>query len=210
MMLINSIAISKVAYIDKELVKDLYNFLQVNDLIPKGYTITCFQAEDEDFGLEYVKQGDFDEYYELEKLNLPYYINVKCKEEKNLRSILKEMYDIDIFNHFDGINKELNDITFSILHEFGHLYEYLTSTKDEFYKSAKMYAQQLNIVHMFDGYVDTKDLQIRYRGIKQERLADIFAINIMKTYKKELEELLEKYNNGSYEEVNRFGEFFEI
>lgn len=209
-MMLNSIVISKGTYIDKELVKDLYNFLKFNDLMPKDYILTCFQSEDEDFGLEYIKQGDFDEYYELEKLSLPYYINTKTKEEKNLRNIIKEMYDVDIFNHFDGINKGLNDIAFSILHEFGHLYEYLTSTRDDFYNSTREYAQQLNIVGMFGGYINMDDLQLRYRGIKQERYADRFAINIMKVYKRELEKLLEKYNNGSYEEVDDFGEFYEI
>ena len=194
--------------ISKELVRDLFIFLKEKNYIPMDFNLVCFQSEDEEFGLDYSK--DFNGCFKLDQLVLPYTLEIEEDGEEYLREVIKSNYNFDIFNHFKNLSNCLNDIVFSIMHEMGHLHQYLNNTKEEFLRSCQNYTVQLKAVNLYSKFMNDRELEYQYRKIHQEKYADTFAIGVLKQYKNELEELLKKYDNNEEIEIEMFGEFFEI
>ena len=194
-------------YISKVLVSSLLNFLKEKDLIKKDLELVVFQDEEEYFGLDYQKiKGAF----ELDSLRLPYYLDIN--EDTILRKILKETHNVDIFNLFsNNIDSALSDLTFSILHEFGHLNHFLNSTTDEWIACTDEYIKGKRALGRLEDTLEDEELDYYYRNLNLEVVADTFVFDVINNYKEELEELLLSYEDMEVEEVVLpFGEFYEI
>lgn len=97
---------------------------------------------------------------------------------KNFKKYIKS-YLLN-FLEFNIDNTEINDIyeVFGLLHEVGHIYTYDNWYEEEYercyndYKNKKYNSE-------YSAFID-------YRNIPMEYDSDIFAINIIKKYKKEL------------------------
>ena len=195
-------------YISVEIVSDLWNFFKEKTNLDKDLTIDVFQSEDEHYGIEYFLNECGN--YEFECLILPYYCYLYDEDEMDIRNILKAKYNFDMFTYIKGLTYGINDIVFSLFHEFGHLHQYFTTMPEEFHKLT--YEYQYGLAEL--GKLKEKgfeQIQYQYRNLPQEKYADTIAILLIRKYEKELYELLKKYNVGYEEEmVCPSGEYFEI
>lgn len=205
----NSMVLNR-EYISVEIVADLWNFFKEKTNLDKDLTIDVFQSEDEHFGIEYFLNECG--YYEFESLILPYYCCLYDEEEMDIRNVLKTKYNFDMFTYIKGLTYGINDIVFSIFHEFGHLHQYLTTTSEEFYDLTYEYQFGLAELNKMEDKIENEiQLQYYYRELFQEKYADTVAIGLIKKYEKELYELLKKYNVGYEDEmVYPYGNYFEI
>lgn len=197
-------------YISSEIVTDLWNFFKEKMNLDKNMTLVCYQDEDESFGIEYIlNEGGF---YEFDSLILPYYCYLYNEEEELIRRILKDKYNFDMFTHIKGLTYGINDIVFSLFHEFGHLYQYLTTNEEEFADLAHQYQFGLAELNKKVSKIENVlQIEYYYRELEQEKYADTVAIGLIRKYNRELYELLKKYNVGDeFEMVSLCGEYFEI
>ena len=197
-------------YISEEIIVDLWNFFKEKMHLDKDMSLVCYQDEDEHFGLEYVlNEGGF---YNVDCLVIPYYCYLDDEEELDIRNALKIKYNFDMFTHIKGLTNGINDIVFSIFHEFGHLHQYLTTDDEEFLDLIYEYRFALAELNKMENKMDNiTQLQYYYREIGQEKYADTIAIGLIKKYERELYELLKKYNVGYEDEmVCPCGNYFEI
>ncbi len=197
-------------YISIEIVSDLWNFFKEKTNLAKDLTIDVYQEEDEHFGVEYFLNECGN--YEFDCLILPYYCYLYEEEEMDIRTVLKAKYNFDMFTHIKGLTYGINDIVFSIFHEFGHLHQYFTTMSEEFHDLTYEYQYGLaQLSKMKDKIENEIQLQYYYRDLAQEKYADTIAIGLIKKYEKELYELLKKYNVGYEDEmIYPCGNYFEI
>lgn len=182
---------------NKNVAISLFGFLKSKGYYPNDYELDGFIDHDEVFSVE-LDEG------EIYRLTMPYEFNIE--NDSIMRKVIEEMYNVNIFNYFENKSEHMNCLIFSLLHEMGHIHQYLSLNEEELDSLEDLDIESR--LEINNNYIDKYEREVHYRRLSTETYADTFAIKIMSEHKNELESLIDEILNGDFEEFCPYGEFF--